>query len=127
MGNFEDIEHFAILLGIIATLFGLFKGLNGWRRARDEAIVARVRQQDSIDAIAAEFKPRNGQTMAQVVAETNKDLKEHCTAAEVWFSNNDDAHRDIHRRIDGLFELFGTPTTARKTAERHTTAREEPQ
>jgi ABC-type nickel/cobalt efflux system permease component RcnA len=117
--QFEDVEHFFILISGLATAFGLFLAVRGWRRARDEAIAARVRQEDAIKEIAAEFKPRNGRTLAQTVVDTERSVNEHHRKADKWFEDNNTAHADIHRRIDGLYEVLGTSTAPRKTAARH--------
>jgi hypothetical protein len=119
--EFENVEHIAILLGVMATVLGLVKGLTGWRRARDEAIVARAKQQEKLDTIAAEFTPRNGRTLATVVADTEKSVHAHHEKADKWFTDNDEAHKDIHRRIDGLFEVLMArgQTDPRRLADRH--------
>jgi hypothetical protein len=129
--NFENVEHFAILLGVVATIFGLLKGLQGWRGARDEAIAARTRQEDMIAGVAEQLKPRNGRTLATTVETMDDALKAHCAAAATSFADNAKDHEALNAkvdaqalRVDGLFELLGTSNTPRKTAERHRVVRE---
>jgi hypothetical protein len=120
----ENIEHLAIILGVIATAFGLLKGLRGWRGARDEAIAARARQEDGIARVLAHMD-NGGAMLVDKVDKGNKMLADHMCAADQWFKANDSDHKDIHRRIDGVFELLAGSgaTQPRKAAERHRAVR----
>jgi hypothetical protein len=77
-------------------------------------------------ALIDQLKPRNGRTLGHTVDDMDADLRAHCTKADAWFSDNNEAHKTLNAkidsqalRIDGLFELFGTPNAPRKAAERH--------
>ena len=112
-------EQLAIFLGIVGSALGIRKGVRAWRAESIAAIEARAEQQRTIDTIAAEFKPRNGRTLAKMVADIDRSVTDHHTRADKWFADNDTAHADIHRRIDGLFEILAGrgSTQPRKIAE----------
>lgn len=99
------LEHLALLLAIIGSGLGIRKGVKAWRAESIAAIEARAEQQHTIDQIAAEFKPRNGKTLAEVVANIDTSVKDHHAKADKWLTENNEAHKEIHRRIDGLFQL----------------------
>jgi hypothetical protein len=63
--------------------------------------------------------------LAKVVADTEASVLDHHAKADRWFEDNNTAHADIHRRIDGLFELLAGrgSTQPRKIAEWHATQR----
>jgi hypothetical protein len=115
------LEHLALLLTIIGSALGIRKGIKVWRAESIAAIEARAEQQRTIDQIAAEFKPRNGKTLAEVVAKIDASVTDHHVKADKWFQENADAHKEIHRRIDGLFQLEAGrgSTQPRKIAEWH--------
>lgn len=99
--EFENVEHLAILLGVIATSVGLLKGLNGWRGARDEAIAARIRQEDSIARVLRHMD-NGGAMMVEKVDAGNKMLADHIVEADEWFRRNDEQHAKINSRIDEI-------------------------
>lgn len=99
MDWFENVEHFAIILGVIATSFGLVKGIRGWRKERKEAAAARVRHEDAIARVLRHLD-NGGLTLVTKVDAGNKMLADHIEEASEWFKNNDLAHKEIHSRID---------------------------
>lgn len=115
------MEHTAWLIGVVTFVVASVKGIRGWRKARDEAIAARTRQEDALAKVLAQFENNGGSSLLDKVEEGNRVLTSHVEFADGWFKANDEAHAVIHRRIDGVFELLagGTATTPRKTAARH--------
>lgn len=97
--TFESVEHFAIILGVIATSVGLAKGIKSWRKDRREAVAARVRHEDAI-ALVLRHLDNGGLTLVTKVDKGNQMLADHISEATEWFKNNDLAHKEIHSRID---------------------------
>lgn len=123
--EFESVEHFGILLALVATTFGLFRGIRAWRAERAQALQARVRHEQQLEEVLAEFRPRNGRTLAEVVAAIDLSVADHHAKADRWFAQNEEDHKVLHRRIDGLFEMLGGTNGKRRQADRHHEVREE--
>jgi uncharacterized membrane protein len=121
-------SHTSIFLGIVLTTLGIliayFKLRNQHREtlaAREAAVVERAEQKKLLETISTQFTNNGGGTLLDKVEEGNRVLDEHVKVAEQSFKKNEEQHADIHRRIDGMFELFvgGSANTPRKTAQRH--------
>lgn len=124
-----------IVLFIIAVatfVGGLIKGVRGWRKARDEAIAARARQEDALERVLSQFKNNGGSSLVDKVDRGNAQIGDvsailaaHVAAADDWFEKNTADHTDIHRRIDGLFELIAGrgQTEPRRMSDRHAARR----
>lgn len=126
--DFTDVEHAAVVLGILLTLLGIAKGVSAWREQRDEAIAARAVQQAALTKVLRQFENNGGSSLLDKVEDGNRKteevgrlLSEHVTTAEAYWSENNRAMEAIHRRIDGMFEInLGSNANApRKAADRH--------
>ena len=116
----DFIEVVLFLIAVTGFITGIYKGRKAWRKARDEAIAARTRQEDSIGRVLKHLD-NGGSMLVTKVDMGNELLLNHIHSADTWFKSNDEAHKEIHRRIDGLFLLQagGNATEPRKAAERH--------
>lgn len=125
--DFESVEHVGILMALLATSFGLFKGVSGWRRERDAAHNARVRQQQQLEEVLAEFKPNHGGSLVDKIAAMHEEAIEHIKTAESVWADNRAEHEEFRRRIDGIFELIAGRGVSqlRREAENHKHQREE--
>lgn len=116
----EGLQYASLILGIVLAIFGIWKLVKTWQKARDEAIVARSDQQKMLEQITKEFHPNGGSSMvdrqkrieaavntqAESQERVEQTLDTHTKEAASWFAANDQAHEQIHRRIDGIFELM---------------------
>jgi hypothetical protein len=101
------MQHTALFLGIIVSLFAILAGVRAWKKdraetikSREEAIIARSKQEDLLKDIANEFKPNHGSSLVDRITVIGKSVEDHHVKADKWFSENNAAHEKIHRRID---------------------------
>lgn len=114
------MEGVLFTIAVVGFITGIYKGRKAWQKARDEAIAARTRQEDGI-ARVLKHMDNGGSMLVEKVDKGNAMITQHIADADGWFKSNDEAHKEIHRRIDGLVEaiLGGSATAPRKAAERH--------
>lgn len=93
------MEHTLFLITLIGFIIGSIKGVRAWKKDRREAIAARIRHEDSIARVLRHLD-NGGATLVAKVDDGNKMLSEHIAEATEWFKNNDQAHKEIHSRID---------------------------
>lgn len=127
--DFTDVEHTAVVLGIILTLLGIAKAVKAWREQRDEAIAARALQQAALAKVLLQFQNNGGSSLLDKVedgnratAEVGRLLTEHVVTAEDYWQNNNRALEAINRRVDGMFEQLIARSNAsapRRSSERH--------
>lgn len=80
---------------------------------------------DQIQDMAAELKPNHGSSLRDQI-DAVRSLSESTAQSLVTLRDqNDHAHADLHRRIDGLFTMLGRAGDAARTAERHHANRED--
>lgn len=132
----DGVNHTTIFLGLILTTLGIIIAYYKLRaqhkatvKAREEAVVARAKQQELLEIISTTVLTNNGGgTLLDKIEEGNRVLDEHVKDAAVYFKANDHAHEELKkatseqaRRIDGLYEIVigGSSTLPRKTAQRH--------
>lgn len=119
--EFQRIEHWAVLAGLVLTVLGILKALVAWREARDEGVSSRAVQQASLAKMMLQFENNHGSSLLDKVEEGNRQtvavreiLNLHVETADSYWDKNDKAHEDLHRRIeevhrrvDEAWKVFG--------------------
>ncbi len=114
------MAHTLFVITFIGFVVGSWKGMRAWRKARDEAMLARAAQQDAIGRVLKHLD-NGGSTLVSKVDKSNDLLREHVELANASFRDNANEHRALHERIDNLLTLLvgGVSPRPRRTAERH--------
>jgi hypothetical protein len=116
------------LITVVGFVVGVIKGVHAWRRSRDEAVAARTRHEDALTKMLKQFENNGGSSLLDKVEEGNREaatirdtLNAHVRDADLWFAENNEAHKELHRRIDGVLTILGGGglVASRQTAERH--------
>jgi hypothetical protein len=103
------MQHTALFLGIIVSFFAIMAGVRAWKKdraetikSREEAIVARSKQEELLKEIAKEFKPNHGSSLVDRIKAIGDSLDSHTVKADKWFADNNTAHEKINNRIDDV-------------------------
>ena len=123
--TFESVEHAAILIGVVATVFGLTRAVRAWRAERRSANIARVLQEDLLRRVLDQFREDSGSSLLDRVVELTRQVQEHHAASDRRVAEHGIAHDEIQRRIDGLFELLGGNNAPRRIATTHHARKED--
>jgi hypothetical protein len=139
----EDAEHFLLFLGLVTAVFGVITWLRNEKKRRDmlqeaafQAKTTQAEHTNLLKRIDKELHPNNGSTVVDKLVRIEKALIDHVKEADRAFEEAREAREEIrvaqehadeqlHRRIDGVFELMAGKShlDRQRIADRHQASR----
>lgn len=119
-------QHTLLTLSIILTSFGIAAYLRKEKQRRLDLLIAQQEQTRLLKRIDRELHPKNGDNGGPTAVDVlSQSIKANSDAIARLHEDNERAHQDIHRRIDGFFEAIGIGNNQKKIAGRHHQSRED--
>lgn len=118
-------QHLLLLLTIVGAALGIWKWMRAEKARRERLLIAAHEQTALLRRIDRELHPKNGDNGGPTVLDVlSGGIERNSRSIATMHADNERAHFDIHRRIDGLFEALGVTNGVRRNmADRHKTER----
>ena len=115
------VERFVLFVGMFVGLVGVWRTYSAWRKTQNETLVARARQEDQMKKIISEVQPDGNKTLAQQVGDIQNAVKDNTRSIDEisdTLKKSNARTDDLHRRIDGLYEMLGMKIRGIRRAEK---------